>query len=70
MATLLTSREAATILRLSIRTLERWRVAGIGPHFVRLSNGSIRSRDQDLDAHVAGRIVGSTSEAIGGTNGR
>ena len=59
--TLLTQREAALALRLSERTLERWRVQGIGPRFVRLNN-SIRYRQQDLDAHVAARVVGSTSE--------
>jgi hypothetical protein len=59
--TLLTQREAAVVLRLSERTLERWRVQGIGPRFVRLNN-SIRYRQQDLDAHVASRVVGSTSE--------
>ena len=48
--TLLTQREAASVLRLSERTLERWRVSGIGPRFVRL-NHSIRYRQQDLDAH-------------------
>jgi hypothetical protein len=58
---LLTQREAALALRLSERTLERWRVAGIGPRFVRL-NHAIRYRQQDLDAHVAARVVGSTSE--------
>jgi hypothetical protein len=42
MTALLTSREAATILRLSVRTLERWRVQGIGPRFARLPNRSIR----------------------------
>jgi hypothetical protein len=59
--TLLTQREAASVLRLSERTLERWRVAGIGPRFIRL-NHSIRYRQQDLDAHVAARVVASTSE--------
>jgi hypothetical protein len=59
--TLLTQREAAVVLRLSERTLERWRVQGIGPRFVRLNN-SIRYRQQDLDAHVAARVVSSTSE--------
>jgi hypothetical protein len=59
--TLLTQREAAVVLRLSERTLERWRVQGIGPRFVRLNN-SIRYRQQDLDAHIAARVVGSTSE--------
>jgi len=58
---LLTQREAALALRLSERTLERWRVSGIGPHFVRL-NHSIRYRQQDLDAHVAARVVASTSQ--------
>jgi hypothetical protein len=62
--TLLTQREAALALRLSERTLERWRVAGIGPRFVRLHH-SIRYRQQDLDAHVAARVVGSTSQEIG-----
>jgi hypothetical protein len=52
MATLLTQREAADVLRLSQRTLERWRVQGTGPRFVRL-NHSIRYRPEDLDAHVA-----------------
>jgi predicted site-specific integrase-resolvase len=61
--TLLTQREAALVLRLSERTLERWRVAGIGPRFVRL-NRRIRYRQQDLDAHVAARVVGSTSEKL------
>ena len=59
--TLLTQREAALAFRLSERTLERWRVQGIGPRFIRL-NHSIRYRQQDLDAHVAARVVGSTSE--------
>jgi len=65
--TLLTQREAALHLLLSERTLERWRVQGTGPLFVRL-NHSIRYRQQDLDAHVAARVVGSTSEE--GANGR
>ena len=61
MTALLTQREAALALRLSERTLERWRVAGTGPRFVRL-NHSIRYRQSDIDAHVAARVVGSTSE--------
>jgi len=63
MATLLTQREAADVLRLSQRTLERWRVQGTGPRFVRL-NHSIRYRPEDLDAHVAARVVASTSEEV------
>jgi len=60
--TLLTQREAALAFRLSERTLERWRVQGIGPRFVRLPNRSIRYRQQDIDADVAARVVDSTSD--------
>jgi Helix-turn-helix domain len=63
METLLRQRDAAAYLQLTVRTLERWRVQGIGPRFVRL-NHSIRYRQQDLDAHVASRVVGSTSEQL------
>ena len=59
--TLLTQREAATYLHLSERTLERFRVSGAGPKFVRLGR-SIRYRLTDIEAFIAARIVGSTSE--------
>ena len=66
--TLLTQREAASVLRLSTRTLERWRVQGIHLRFVRLlPSRSIRYRQEDLDAYVAARVVASTSQEI--TNG-
>jgi Helix-turn-helix domain len=61
--TLLTQHDAALALKVSVRTLERWRVQGVGPRFVRL-NHSIRYRPQDLDAHVAARVIGSTSEEV------
>jgi excisionase family DNA binding protein len=60
--TLLTQREAASVLRLSERTLERMRVHGSSLRFVRLSRRSIRYRQADLDAYVAARVVASTSE--------
>jgi hypothetical protein len=63
MATLLTQREAASALRLSERTLERWRVQGIGPRYARFPH-SIRYRQQDLDAYIASRVVSSTSQEI------
>jgi predicted DNA-binding transcriptional regulator AlpA len=59
--TLLSQREAATLLHLSERTLERFRVSGTGPKFVRLGR-SIRYRLTDIEAFIAARIVGSTSE--------
>jgi predicted DNA-binding transcriptional regulator AlpA len=59
--TLLTQREAASVLRLSERTIEQMRCAGTGPRFVRI-NHSVRYRQQDLDAYIASRVVSSTSE--------
>jgi predicted DNA-binding transcriptional regulator AlpA len=49
METLLRQREAATVLRLSERTLERLRVQGVGPKFVRCGRRSIRYREADLN---------------------
>jgi hypothetical protein len=60
--TLLTQREAALHLRLSERTLERWRVAGIGPRFIRLPRRTIRYPRQHLDAYLASRVRAATSE--------
>jgi len=59
--TLLTRREAAALLRLSQRTLERLRVTGLGPRFVRTGR-LVRYRQDDLDTWVNARVVGSTSE--------
>ena len=59
--TLLSAREAAALLHLSERTLERFRVSGAGPKFVRLGR-SIRYPLTDIEAFIAARIVGSTSE--------
>ena len=65
MHTLLMQREAAALLRLSERTLERWRVTGEGPHFARLGR-RIGYRLEDIDAWIASRIVASTSERRAG----
>lgn len=61
MLRLLTQREAAELLQLSVRTLERYRLSGLGPHFVKAGH-SVRYREADLEAWVASRVVGSTSE--------
>ena len=60
--TLLNQRQAASVLCLSERTLERLRVSGQGPRFVRASGRSIRYRQSDLEAYIAARVVSSTSE--------
>jgi excisionase family DNA binding protein len=61
MQPLLTQRQAAALLCLSERTLERFRVAGGGPRFVRCGR-SIRYQLSDVEAWIASRVVGSTSE--------
>jgi excisionase family DNA binding protein len=56
-----TTEEAADMLRLSRRTLERWRVTGEGPAFFKMGN-RVSYRLSDIEAWVAARVVGSTSE--------
>jgi excisionase family DNA binding protein len=58
---LLDQREAARLLRLSERTLERLRLQGGGPSFVKCGR-SVRYRESDLDAWIAARVIGSTSD--------
>jgi excisionase family DNA binding protein len=65
--TLLTQSEAAEILRLSERTLERSRVSGFGPPFCKLGR-RVLYRADDLDQWITSRVVRSTSDR-GGHNG-
>ena len=58
---LLTQREAALSLRLSERTLERMRVSGLGPRFVK-AGAAIRYRKIDLERWIEARLFNSTSE--------
>ena len=52
METLYTQREAASVSRLSERTLERVRVSGLAPKFLRAQR-SIRYRQSDLEEWIA-----------------
>jgi len=61
MQSLLTQSECAELLRLSERTLERLRVTGSGPKFLRIRH-SVRYRPSDVEQWLALRIVRSTSE--------
>jgi predicted DNA-binding transcriptional regulator AlpA len=63
MLPLLTQRQASEMLCLSERTLERLRVTGNGPRFVRAGR-SVRYREVDLEAWISARVVGSTSETM------
>lgn len=58
---LLRTHEAAKYLSLGIPTLEKLRVYGGGPNFVRLGR-SVRYRPADLDAWLESRIYSSTSD--------
>lgn len=53
---LITTNEAAEYLRVSPRTLEKWRLhRGYGPHFYRLGDRVVRYSLADLDAWVFSR---------------
>lgn len=63
----LNSEEAARILRLSARTLERMRVEGSGPRYLKAGRGTkarVLYRPADLDAWLEGRTFQSTSEYL------
>jgi predicted DNA-binding transcriptional regulator AlpA len=62
MPTLLSQRQAAAFLCLSERTLERWRVSGTGPAFVKLGR-RVAYREIDLIEWINARVRQSTSDA-------
>jgi hypothetical protein len=63
MLALLTQSEAAELLRLSEKDLERKRISGMGPRYLRLGkNKNIRYRPEDLQSWVESLVVTSTSE--------
>jgi predicted DNA-binding transcriptional regulator AlpA len=64
METLRTQREAACVLRCSERTLERLRLSGRGPRYIKTTR-RVLYRESDLDAWLTARLVRSTSEAAG-----
>lgn len=61
----LTSNEAADLLRLSRRTLERWRLEGSGPRYIKLGAGKrsrVVYRESEIVSWVNQSSFGSTSE--------
>ena len=61
----LTTIEVAEILRISRRTVERMRVEGTGPRYLKVGPGKrsrVIYRQQDVEAWVSGFNFGSTSE--------
>lgn len=59
---ILTTLEAASYLRLSKATLERFRLTGGGPLYAKLG-GAVRYRRAELDKWIESRLVASTSAA-------
>lgn len=57
----LNTEAAAAYLGLSESTLEKARVYGSGPRFVKLGR-AVRYRVSDLDTYLADRVVESTSQ--------
>ncbi|CAG1008875.1 hypothetical protein MYXO_03787 [Myxococcaceae bacterium] len=62
MSRLETERDAAERLGVSVRTLQKWRLQGDGPRFVKLGQ-AVRSGGQDLEAHMESSRRRSTSES-------
>jgi excisionase family DNA binding protein len=58
---ILTTQEAAAYTRLTVPTLERFRLTGEGPVFAKLG-GAVRYRKRDLDGWIEARLLQSTSE--------
>lgn len=59
----LTQKEAADLLRLSERTLERLRNSGSGPVFLKAGARRVLYRIRDIEAWLTDRSFSSTSEA-------
>ncbi len=59
---LLTEQQAATLLNVNPRTLQKWRINGGGPLFVRISRRCIRYRPKDVRNWAQHRVKSSTSE--------
>ena len=60
MIALLSTRDAALTLQHSERTLERWRLSGEGPQFVKAGR-RVLYRECDLEAWLAAHVVPNTS---------
>jgi len=69
MARLLTEREAAERLGLSVRTLQKWRLLGSGPQFLKLGH-AVRYDPADLERYLESSRRRSTSEPGSGTRDR
>lgn len=63
---LLNEREVASLLGISVRTVQDWRQSGDGPPFLKLSKrkrGAVRYDPRDVQAYVRERRVQTTDES-------
>jgi len=59
----MSTKQAGALLGLSHRTLEDWRLKGLGPRFLKLGR-SVRYRADDLAAFIDGCVFSNTGEAL------
>ncbi len=55
----MTTRQAASYVGLSVSTLNKWRCYGFGPKYLKLGR-AVRYRQEELDRYLAGRLYQST----------
>jgi hypothetical protein len=60
-AQLLTERDASKLLCLSVRTLQKWRLSGCGPRFLKLGHAVRYDRDE-IERYLEGARRDSTSD--------
>ena len=59
---LLTPKLVADMLGLTERTLERWRITGEGPRYVKLSRSTVRYLPDDVSAFVEASLRANTAQ--------
>jgi len=64
MQVILDQKRVATILGISTRTLERYRLTGMGPPYAKLGGKLIRYRQSDVEAWIQQNLSHSTSEKV------
>lgn len=63
---LVTQEELAERLGLSIRTIERWRVTGEGPAFVRIGLRKLAYREEVIEVWIANNTFTSRAHELAG----
>jgi predicted DNA-binding transcriptional regulator AlpA len=54
---LLTERDVARVTGLSVASVRRWRLLGIGPKYIKIG-AAVRYRSEDISAWLEGRPTG------------